>query len=118
MNGSSRDMTKDPSDKHTKFVRVWRKLTVEDVKKQLLYIDDLYGTCGNCKKLGLNYVKDKKCPDCGAVFKYLATKLSKVEDISKILGRLEKEGLDLTLIERDDFERSSASDAARDLFKT
>ncbi|MBM9591728.1 hypothetical protein JWG41_14825 [Leptospira sp. 201903075] len=111
-------MTSDTSGKNTKFVRVWRQLNVEDVKKQLLYIDDLYGTCGNCKKLGLNYLKDKKCPDCGVTFKYLATKLSKVADIGKILSRIDKEGLELTLIEREDFERSSASDAARDLFKS
>ncbi|WP_109021574.1 hypothetical protein [Leptospira kobayashii] len=111
-------MNQDSSGNKTKFVRVWRQLDVEEVKKQLLYIDDLYGTCGSCKKLGLNYLKDKKCPDCGSVFKYLATKLTQPAEVGKILSRIQKEGLDLTLIERADFERSSAQDAARDLFKS
>ncbi|MCU0824077.1 MAG: hypothetical protein MUF77_05495 [Leptospira sp.] len=111
-------MAQDASGKNTKFVRVWRKLAVEEIKKQLLYIDDLYGTCGNCKRLGLNYLKDKKCPDCGIQFKYLATKVNNTAEVGKILSRIEKEGLDYILIEREDFERSNAADAARDLFKT
>ncbi|TGN17056.1 hypothetical protein [Leptospira idonii] len=110
-------MNQDASGNKTKFVRVWKQLQVDEVKKQLLYIDDLYGTCGNCKKLGLNYLKDKKCPDCGNVFKYLATKVNQPSEIGKILSRIQKEGLDLVLIEREDFEKSSAQDAARDLFK-
>lgn len=110
-------MIQDTVGNKTKFIRVWKQLNVDDLKKQLLSIDDLYGTCGNCKKLGLNYLKDKKCGDCGVTFKYLVTKLTKPGDIGKILARIQKENLDLTLIEREDLERSSAQDAARDLFK-
>jgi len=100
----------------TRFVRVWKTLEPDKVKKQLLYIDDLYGTCGNCKKLGLNYLKDKTCPDCKTTFLYLASK-AKTADVAKILARIQKEGLKLELIEREDLERTSAQDAARDLFK-
>lgn len=111
-------MSQDVTGNKSKFIRVWKQMDGDEIKKHLLYIDDLYGTCGNCKKLGLNYLKDKKCPECGANFKYLATKLTNPSEIGKILARIQKENLGLTLIERDDFEKSNARDAVRDLFKS
>ncbi|WCL49742.1 hypothetical protein [Leptospira sp. GIMC2001] len=101
----------------TKFIRVWKQLKVDDIKKNILYVDDLYATCGNCKRLGLNYLKDKSCPDCKTEFIYLASNSKNPSEIGKMLSRLDKEGIDLIMIDREDFERSSASDAARNLFK-
>ncbi|MGQ2799002.1 hypothetical protein ACT54M_00825 [Leptospira santarosai] len=100
-----------------KYVRVWKKLSVSEVSSQLMLIDDLYGTCGNCKHLGLNYTKDKSCPECKTKFRYLATNSKSQTEIAKILGRLTKENLDLILIDRDDFNQSKAKDAVKDLFK-
>ena len=99
-------------------VRVWTNLDINDVKKHLLYIDDLYGSCGNCKQLGLNYVKDKSCPKCKTVFKYLATKLKDPAQTAKILTRIRSESLSLKLIDRDDFERADARDSISNLFST
>lgn len=105
----------DPS--RTKFVRVWKQLDVNEVKKHILYVDDLYGTCGNCKRLGLNYLKDKSCPECNTTFKYMATNSKNPADVAKLLNRIEKENIQLIMIDREDFERSNASDAAKNLFK-
>jgi hypothetical protein len=99
------------------FIRVWKSFDASEVKKELLLIDDLYGTCANCKQLGLNYLKDKTCPGCKVVFKYVATNLKNLDDIKKILNRIESEKLNLTLIEKDDYTISTAKDAAKDLFK-
>ena len=99
------------------FIRVWNRLDASEVKKELLLIDDLYGTCANCKQLGLNYLKDKICPGCKAVFKYVATNLKNLDDIKKILNRIESEKLKLILIEKEDYTISTAKDAAKDLFK-
>ncbi|XDD52088.1 hypothetical protein AB3N59_17995 [Leptospira sp. WS92.C1] len=100
-----------------KYIRLWTKLSVSEISSQLLLIDDLYGTCGNCKHLGLNYTKDKSCPQCGIKFKYLATNSKSQTEIAKILNRIEKEGLELVLIDREDFNQSKAKDAVKDLFK-
>ena len=108
---------KQDETSRTKFVRVWKQLQVEEVKKQLLYVDDLYGTCGSCKRLGLNFLKDKSCPDCKTTFKYIATNSKNPTDVAKLLTRIEKEKLDFIMIDREDFERSIASDAAKNLFK-
>lgn len=70
------------ADKKT-FVRVWTAFDPIDVKKHLLLIDDLYGSCANCKQLGLNYLKDKECPGCKTVFKYVTTNLKGMDDVKK-----------------------------------
>ncbi len=70
------------ADKKT-FVRVWTAFDPVEVKKHLLLIDDLYGSCANCKQLGLNYLKDKECPGCKTVFKYVTTNLKGMDDVKK-----------------------------------
>ncbi len=100
-----------------RFVRIWTEINVEEVEKHLIYIEDLYGSCGNCKKLGLNYLKDIKCPACGTTFKYAATTLKSPADSIKILNRIKSAGVQLTLIEREDFTKAQAKDALGSLFK-
>ncbi|TGL60976.1 hypothetical protein [Leptospira sarikeiensis] len=106
------------STEDKKYIRVWKKLSVSEITSQLMIIDDLYGTCGKCKHLGLNYTKDRSCPECGSKFKYLATNLKSPADIAKVLARIEKENLDLILIDREDYTLSKAKDAVKDLFKS
>ena len=104
-------------EKQTRSIRVWTTLDLNEVNQYLMLIDDLYGTCANCKQLGLNYLKDRSCPGCGAVFKYVATNLKNPADSGKILNRMAQENLSLRLIDRSDYERGSARDAVGDLFK-
>ena len=94
------------------------RLNTEEVEKQLLLVEDLYGTCANCKKLGLNYLKDKSCSSCGTIFKYIATSLKNQADIQKLLNRMKTNHIDLILIERDDYKKAQAKDALKDLFKS
>ena len=97
-------------------IRVWMSLNSEEVKKHLLLVDDLYGSCGNCKQLGLNYTKDQSCPGCKTEFKYLITRVKDKGEIRKILARIEKDNLGLKMLEREDWERADAKDALSDLF--
>lgn len=104
-------------NKRTRSIRVWTTLDLDEVNQHLMLIDDLYGTCANCKQLGLNYLKDHSCPGCGATFQYIATNLKNPADSGKILSRMAQENLKLRLIDRGDYERGSARDALGDLFK-
>ncbi|MBX7056540.1 MAG: hypothetical protein K1X75_00650 [Leptospirales bacterium] len=97
-------------------VRVWQTLDLAKVQEGLMVIEDLYGACGKCKQLGLNYTKDRRCPACGAEFKYLATRLTDPAEVIKILKRIQADSLPLQLIDRADLERAGAHDAARALF--
>ena len=101
----------------SKYIRVWQKLDTNTIKKQLLLVDDLYGTCASCNHLGLNYLKDKSCPTCKTVFAYIATKDKNIETTAKILARMEKENISLVMIERDDYSRTTKQDAVKSLFK-
>ena len=99
------------------FIRIWEELPVEHIRNHLIIIDDLYGSCAKCKQLGLNYIKDKICTGCGTEFKYITTKLKNNSDSLQILKRIKKEGLALKLIDKDDYTKAVAHNAAKDLFK-
>lgn len=103
--------------KQSRSIRVWTSFDIEELTGHLMLIDDLYGTCAKCKQLGLNYLKDSKCPGCGTTFRYVATNLKSPADSAKILGRLAQEKLEMRLIDRGDYERATARDALGDLFK-
>ncbi len=97
-------------------VRIWQDVDLNEVREHLMIIEDLYGACGKCNQLGLNYTKDRRCTGCGVEFKYLATRLTDPGEVAKILKRIQSESLPLKLIDRADLERAGAHDAARSLF--
>jgi hypothetical protein len=105
-------------DAKTIFVRFWNEVNVDEIQNHLLLIDDLYGTCAKCKCLGLNYLKDKKCKQCGTEFKYITTVLKNSGEVGKILQRIKREGLNLIMIDKEDFNKATAHHAAKDLFKS
>lgn len=98
-------------------LRVWQELDLDEVRTHLLLIDDLYGTCASCKQIGLNYLKDSVCSGCGTTFKYMATRIKNPGETGKILARIKKEGLKLTLIDREDYEKAQAEKNIGSLFK-
>ena len=97
------------------YIRTWTKRNIDDVSKHLLLIDDLYGMCANCKEPGLNFVKAKKCPKCNTEFRYLA--IRNKNEIGKILTRIEKENLNLFVIEKEDWEKAVAKKSMDSLFQ-
>ena len=105
------------SEKNTRAMRIWTHLNPEEVTSRLLLVDDLYGSCANCKQLGLNYLKDTTCPGCGAEFQYLAVNSRSTGEVVKILNRIRAENLPYRVVERQDLEKASAHDALGDLFK-
>lgn len=96
-------------------IRIYQDIDIDEVKKHLMLIDDLYGSCANCKNLGLNFVKDRTCPQCNTTFEYLATRSP--SETGKILARIRHENLPLKLIDRGDYDKASATDALGNLFK-
>lgn len=96
------------------YLRIYSQLDIDEVRKHLLLVDDLYGSCANCRHVGLNYTKDVKCPQCGAEFRYLATRIP--SETPKILARLEQDGRKVTVIDRDDWEKATARNNLSGLF--
>lgn len=96
------------------YLRVYQNLEIQEIQKHLLLIDDLYGSCANCKQVGLNYTKDLQCNQCKTEFKYLATKLP--HEVKKILARLEQDDRKLIVIDRDDYDKATAKNSLDGLF--
>ncbi|MCB1160318.1 MAG: hypothetical protein KDK45_22640 [Leptospiraceae bacterium] len=99
------------------YLRIWKKMDVQEIKDHLITVDDLYGTCGKCKQLGLNYTKDRKCKNCGTEFRYITSTSKDKQDIIKILERIKKDSLSLTVIEREDYVKADAFNSIKGLFK-
>jgi hypothetical protein len=98
------------------YIRQWNQFSIDDVKNHILLIDDLYGTCGKCRQLGLSYLKDKICPGCKTEFRYLATKMQTPAELAKLLNRIQSENLSFTVIDRTDYDKAIAKDVIGNLF--
>jgi len=100
------------------FIRVWQELEAEDIKKHLLVIGQISGTCQNCNNLGIDYVNAKTCSDCNTEFKFIALRPEKEgRPVGFSNIRLIKQRRpDLIFIEYSDFKKFASSRKAQDIF--
>ena|SRR3989338_2634232 len=97
-----------------KFIRVYKKLDIDEIKAHILICGDLSASCGKCNAMSLKF-DFVKCPECQTDFKYLAfrnirenlPKLQKLSDLHK----------DITFVDFDDFKRISGAVRAEEFFK-
>lgn len=97
-------------------VRVWQKLNSDEVKQHLLLAGELTANCENCQHLGIDFFKEKKCPQCGTDFKYIGfrKKDNKAEELFAI-KRLKEKRPDLIIVDCEDIKRAFGKSKARDL---
>lgn len=95
------------------YIRVWRDMDLDDIQKHLLVAGDPTGDCANCREIGIDIVKAKACPKCGAEFKYIGTR---IRDSVPQARRLKQKRPDLTVIEYSDFKNAQARNDARKIF--
>ena len=100
------------------FIRVWQELDTEDIKKHLIVIGQVSGTCQNCSELGIDYSNAKNCPNCNAEFKFITMRPEKEgRSLSFSNIRLIKQRRpELIFIEYSDFKKFAASRKAQDIF--
>jgi len=91
------------------FIRIWKTLDVEEIKKALFVIGQLSGECFHCHNMGIP-VDSKVCPFCGTRFRFVAfrrkTSLS-------VIDRFKLKHPDSVFIEFDDFKKSIDRDKVR-----
>ncbi|MBU1043991.1 MAG: hypothetical protein KJ915_06290 [Candidatus Omnitrophica bacterium] len=97
-------------------IRVWQSFDIEQIKKQLLLAGELTANCENCQHLGIDFVKEVKCPNCETYFKYIGfrTKNNKAEELFAI-KRLAEKRPDLMIIDYEDIKRACGKSQARNL---
>ena len=97
------------------YLRVWQEVDISEIKEHLLMVDDRYGHCPGCNKIGLELKDLKKCPSCGREFRYVTSKDAKGGK-HEIVIRTRKKLPDLTFVDYDDYVRVTGKNTAESLF--
>ena len=84
----------------------------------MLIMGDLTGDCGACRALGINVLSAHECPECGAQFKYLASRRLELHpgERFQFAGRMSEKRPDLVLLDYTDYTRAIGQKKARDFF--
>ncbi len=97
-----------------KFIRIYKKFYIDEIKAHLLIYGDLGGNCAACHKMGIP-LEATRCPECAAEFKYIAFRNPRVH-MPKIL-RLQEERPEILIIDHEDYSRHTGEQKARDFLK-
>lgn len=86
----------------SKFVRVYKELSIPEVQKHLLIYGDTSGQCAQCQTMDVK-LDSLVCPKCQTEFRYIAFRNIKVH-LPKV-ARLFRERPQITIVDCDDFKR-------------
>ena len=96
-------------------IRVWQEVSIEEIKEHIIMVDDKYGHCPNCMKIGIELRDLKRCPSCEREFKYATSKEARGGK-TEIVTRTRKKLPDLIFVDYDDYERVTGKKKAESLF--
>ena len=85
-----------------KFIRVYKKLDIDEISAHLIICGDLSSSCGNCKEVNLKYDMPK-CPKCNTEFKYVTFR--NVKDNIPKMQKIAEASPEMVLVDFDDFKR-------------
>ncbi len=97
-----------------KYLRVFKKIDLDEIKGQLLVCGDLSGNCEKCGHIGLK-IEVSKCPSCQAEFKYITFR--SLHNNHPKIQKLSEMRPSVTIIDYDDYKKLSGSAKAQDFFK-
>lgn len=97
-----------------KFIRVYRKVDIDDVKEHLMICGDLSVSCSKCNHMGVK-AGMTNCPECQTDFRYIGFRNVK-DNMPKIL-KLNETRQGLTFIDFDDFKKMTGEAKAQEFFK-
>jgi hypothetical protein len=100
------------------WLRVWREMDLEELKKHLLVVGDSMGDCASCREIGLDYKTVKSCPSCKIDFKYVTSRRfeSNPGERFQIVKRLIQTRSDLTWVDYDDYKKLTGRQRAQEFF--
>ena len=97
-----------------KFIRIYKKLDVTEIKEHLIIVGDINASCARCKNLGLK-IDALQCPECQTDFKYMAFR--KIKDHLPKLQKLSESRPDLVFVDHEDFERLAGALKAEEFLR-
>lgn len=99
------------------YIRVAKELDYDEITKHLLIAGDLTGDCFSCREVGIDYSREKYCPQCKTDFRYIT--LRKFSDAVKgaQIAKLCKKRPDLTYVEYADIKEIADRLKVKKIFK-
>jgi len=99
------------------YVRVAQQRDFDEVSKHLLVAGELTGDCFSCRQIGIDYSREKYCPQCKTDFKYITYRGSFGLTSSTQVARLCQRRPDLIYIEYHDVKEIADRLKAKNFFK-
>jgi len=93
-----------------RFIRIYKKFYLDEVKTHLMTYGALSGTCANCKHMDLK-VDTLVCPECKTEFKYIAFQNIR-EHMPKML-KVSHECPQIVFVDYDDFKHIEGEEKAK-----
>jgi len=96
-------------------IRIWQEVNISDITNHIVLVDDKFGHCPNCKKIGIVLTDLTHCPSCNREFKFVSSKDSrhgKHEIVTRSLQKLPN----MKFVDYDDYERAVSKDKLGNLF--
>ncbi|MCK4882748.1 MAG: hypothetical protein KAS92_06970 [Candidatus Omnitrophica bacterium] len=97
-----------------KFIRVYKKMNIDEIKQHLLIYGDLSAQCANCQAMDLK-LDMTACPKCEAEFKYITFR--NVRNHLPKLQKINEATPDIQFVDFDDYKRSVSEMKARDFLR-
>ncbi|TFH43857.1 MAG: hypothetical protein E4G96_00020 [Chrysiogenales bacterium] len=97
------------------YMRVWTEVDIKAIEEHIIFVDDKYGHCPGCKKIGIELRDMKSCPSCGRVFRYVTSKEARGGKMD-IVMRTKKKLPSLTFVDYNDYEHVLGKNKAAGLF--
>jgi hypothetical protein len=93
-----------------RFLRIYKKFYIDEVKTHLMTYGALSGMCANCRNMDVK-LDTLKCPGCSTEFKYIA--FQNIRDHMPKMQRLAQERPQMLFIDYDDFKRLEGEEKAK-----
>ena len=97
-----------------RFLRIYKKFYIDEVKTHLMTYGALSGMCANCKNMDIK-LDSLSCPECKTEFKYIA--FQNIKDHMPKMLRIAQERPKIIFVDHDDFKRIEGEEKAKDIFR-
>ncbi len=102
------------------YIRIWQACDITEITKHLLVVGEVTADCANCRELGIDYSKTRECPQCGTIFRFIASRNTGRLDHGTRGGtvkRIKDRRADLTFIDYEDYKEITGKTQAREFFR-
>ncbi len=97
-----------------RFLRIYKKFYLDEVKCHLMTYGALSGMCASCKNMDVK-LDTLTCPECKTEFKYIA--FQNIKDHLPKMLRIAQERPNIIFVDHDDFKKIEGEEKAKDIFR-